>query len=391
MLRKRFARAVVPLALLASVAPAAARAGGPTLVVLGSDTLDVTGTPHASTATAFVSVFNRGNDPATLTVSFAASSAAGVSVEKSPVPNTVQPGDAKRVKVTFTGLTSLTSVVDGELIVHGGAAPVAKSVSITPAPQPAHLWARDFILGSLILAGLGFVVTAIWACVRCSGRLTMAAPGPKWEFGGSWATNLTAVGATLGTVLGAATLPAVPSQIDKETLVRLNLGFGLLVVVAPFLFQAVRAPNRKRAVDDDGLYGWNITLLAACSLTYAAVLGELATLALLFWELLRGGSYGVAVVVATGAAGALVAWYFIATVPFAATTDWSKTGGDQAVTQHGDWLAAALARIRDGRELAGGTAERIGAAPTADEFEEAMRATAPAIAVSSQPVHWRLP
>lgn len=391
-MRTRVARIATLLALLAFIAPGSSRAGVPTLALLGSDTLDVTAKPHASTATAFVSVFNQGTKTATVTVSFAASSAAGVGVEASPVPRTVQPGDAQRVKVTFTGLKSLTSTVDGELIVHGGSVPVAKSVSLTPAPQPAHLWARDFILGSLILAGLGLVLTAIWARVWCPGKLTKAAPGPKWDFGNSWATNLTAVGATLGTVLGAATLPAVPSQIDKETLVRLNLCFGLLVVVAPFLFHALRAPNRKTAMDDNGLYGWNITLLAACSLTYAAVLGELATLGLLFWELLGGGGYGVVVVVATAAAGVLVAWYFIATVPFAATTDWSTLGSDQTVTRHARWLNAALAWIREGRELAGAAPEHIDAAPTTNEVEEAVRATAPALGPAQAPaIHWRLP
>ncbi len=145
-------------------------------------------------------------------------------------------------------------------------------------------------------------------------------------------------------------------------------------------------------MDDNGLYGWNITLLAACSLTYAAVLGELATLALLFWELLGGGGYGVVVVIATAAAGVLVAWYFIATVPFAATTDWSALGTDQTVTRHARWLNAALAWIREGRELAGAAPEHIDAAPTTNEVEEAVRATAPALGPARAPaIHWRLP
>lgn len=371
---------------------ARADAAGPALVILGSDTLTVTAKEHSSTATGFISVFNRGTEPATITASFAAASAAGVVVEKKPQPNTINPGDAQRVKVTFTGLTALTDSVDGELIIHGGPMPVAKSVSITPAPQPAHLWARDFVVGSLILAAIGFMLTSIWAAIWCPGTLGKRAPGPKWDFGNSWATNLTAVGATLGTVLGAATLPAVPSQIDKETLVRLNLGFGLLVVVAPFIFHALRWPKRATAMDDNGLYGRNFGLLAACSLTFAAVLGELATLALLFWELLGGGGYGEAVVAATFAAALLVAWYFIATVPFTATTDWSTLGDSQAAAHHARWLEAALAWIREARELAGASAEQVGAAPSAEEFEQAMRATAPALVPSAAvSTRWRLP
>jgi hypothetical protein len=230
--------------LLAALMPAVAWSAPPTLVLLGTDTLSVSAKQRMTTANAFVSIFNKGTETATITVTSAASSAAGVGVIKTPQPATIGPGDAQRVQVTFTGLTSLTSSVDGQLIVHGGATPIAKSVSITPAPQPAHLWARDFIFGSLILAAFAFLATVIWAWLCCPGKLTKAAPGPKWDFGTSWATNLTALGATLGTVLAAATLPAIPSQIDKETLVRLNLGFGLLVVAAPFLYHAIRKPAR---------------------------------------------------------------------------------------------------------------------------------------------------
>jgi hypothetical protein len=79
-------------------------------------------------------------------------------------------------------------------------------------------------------------------------------------------------------------------QMDKDTLIRLNLGFGLLVVVAPFLFQALRLPSRRATTTDTGLYGWNMLLLLACCLTFSAVLGELGTLALLLWELLSGGA-----------------------------------------------------------------------------------------------------
>jgi hypothetical protein len=96
-------------------------------------------------------------------------------------------------------------------------------------------------------------------------------------------------------------------------------------------------------------------------------------------------------VIATVAAGMLVAWYYIATVPFAATTDWSALGSEEAVAHHARWLEAAQAWIREGRELAGAGPDEVGAAPTAEEFELAMRATAPSLPAGLLSARWRLP
>jgi hypothetical protein len=97
-------------------------------------------------------------------------------------------------------------------------------------------------------------------------------------------------------------------------------------------------------------------------------------------------------VIVTGAAGLLVLWYYVATVPFAATTDWSALGSEEGVAHHARWLEAALAWIREGRELAGAAPESVHAAPTAEEFEQAMRATAPSFApTGTASPRWRLP
>jgi hypothetical protein len=392
-LRRRWTL-VAAVVVLVAPPPAAARSAPPTLVLLGSDTLSVAAKQHAKTTTAFVSILNKGKATASIKVAFAASTAAGVSVDPIPQPALIKGGDAQRVKVRFRGLTTLTSSVDGELVVRGGAAPIAKSVSITPAPQPAHLWARDIVFGSLTIGAIGFLLTALW--ITRSGRkptggtLSTRAPGPKWAFDSSWATNLTTVGAAFGTVLGAATLSNVPSQIDKETLVRLNLGFGLLVVAAPFLFHAIRKPSRSSAMDDNGLYGWNITLLLASCLTFAAVLGELATLALLFWELLGGGGYSWIAVGATSAAGLLAMLYYLATVPFVASTDWPSLVKEQQDSQQLSRISDVLGWLeREKSELAGSVG-----LPRAEDVEEAVRATEAAphvLTMAAAPVRWRLP
>src|SRR5438105_5934578 len=118
--RERYRRSwivIVALVVFAVALPAAAQASGPPLLLLGSDTLSVTAKQHATTATAFVSILNKGTVPVSITVKFSASSRTGVAVDPTPQPALIDAGEAQRVKVTFTGLTKLGSSVDGELVV----------------------------------------------------------------------------------------------------------------------------------------------------------------------------------------------------------------------------------------------------------------------------------
>jgi hypothetical protein len=230
------------------------------------------------------------------------------------------------VAVTFTGLDALKKdPVEGQIVVTGGAEPVARAVTITPAPQPKHDWPELIFWGSV----LAFVVLLVLGIVVGWGKLRKKAPGPKWSFS-SWATTLTAAGGILGTVLGAATLPDVPQQIDKDTLVRLNLLFTVMVVVGPFLFQAIRNPKTDPSDQEAGYSGWNLTLLLSCALTGAAVGGELATLGLLGWELASGGVWGEAILWAVGVVGLFAAYYFGVTIFWLVRTDWKKIDEDAA-------------------------------------------------------------
>jgi hypothetical protein len=160
-------------------------------------------------------------------------------------------------------------------------------------------------------------------------RIFAPAAGPKWSLD-SWASTLTTAGGILGTVLGAATLPEIPREIDKDTLVRLNLLFGILVLVGPFLFQAIRNPFVKPTDQDAAYTGWNLTLLLACAITGAAVVGELATLGLLGWELAGPGDWGTAAVVAVVVLAVAAAYYFLVTVIQLVTTDWKNLARQDA-------------------------------------------------------------
>jgi hypothetical protein len=303
----------------AMTAPAAASAD-PTLSV-GQEELTVTGDEGADTGSGYLTVLNGGKTPATAHVTFEATSNVGVKMTPTLAP--VAPGSARRIKVTFTGLKRLAAKATGELVVAGGTETVERPVSITPGLQPSASWLKVFFLGALGLAALFVVLMAL--CVVAVGggvgRLFTQSPGPKWKFD-SWATTATAVGAVLGTVLAAVTLPAVPKEFDKDTLVQLNLLFAGLLVLAPFLFQAMRRPGASVSDQVAGLYGFNVTLLLACALTLAAVTGELATLGLLMWELIGGGTWAVAAVSSLGVVAVLALWYIATTTWRLVCTDW---------------------------------------------------------------------
>src|SRR5581483_5122082 len=289
------ARRLVPgtLAAFALLLPAHARAAG-SLAVLGPAAFGVAAASADESSSAYVVIRNASRTRVPISTDLVVEAPAGVALDAAPDPAWVDPG-AHAVKITISGLKRLDRKVTAELIVRGGGQPVAEEVAITPVPHPEIRWALWIVVGSLAAGGAAYLAVALvvtgWLRHRHGRRgLAAPAPGPKWSFADSWSTNLTTVGAALGTVLGAATFPDTPHQIDKESLVRLNVLFGLLVVAAPFLFHVLRSPRRKAADDDSGLYGWNATLLLASSLTLAAVLGELLTLALLSWELLDGGA-----------------------------------------------------------------------------------------------------
>ncbi len=312
--------AVVALAFVLLISPASDALASPTVSILG-DMVNAKGKSGADTANAYLNVVNTGSSPVTLAVSLAASSSPGVTV-RAVKPRTVAPGDPTRVTVTFGGLAHERKAIKGVLVVGGGGAPVNREVTITPGPHPTWPWARVILFGAAgATIGLFVLLISALGVTKKAGRLGERAPGPKWSFD-SWATTLTTVGAVLATVLAGATFPTVPREIDKDTLVELSLLFAALVVVAPFVFQAIRTPKATPADQEAGKWGFNITLLLACCITFGATLGELSALALLAWELIGGGGWAWAAVVGLGLIALLALWYFALTAYQLASTVW---------------------------------------------------------------------
>lgn len=290
----------------------------PPISVLGSTPLVVNGEKGEDTAEAKFTLLNTGATATKISVGFQATSSEAVKVT-SWTPEELPAGKAQRITVQFSGLNDLTEAVTGQLVVSGGEAPIAQSVEVVP-PPPDSSWPAILIFGSLAATVLA-AMFVIGAMKQNRSRLWNAAPNPKWSFS-SWATTLTAAGAVLGTVLGQATFPTVPVNISKAELVNLNIFFGLVLVVGPFLFEVLRVFRPKEA--KAGRTGNNLTVLIACGFTVWAVIGQLGSFGLLGWELLGGGNAGRAAAIAAGVFVLLALWYFFTTASETVLRDWKK-------------------------------------------------------------------
>lgn len=313
------------------LASSAAAAPAPVeLSFLGSETLEVEAEEGESFAEAYVTLFNAGERPTSFAITLQASSSAEVEISETS-PSSVGAAGAERVKLVFSGVDSLEEKLDGQLVMTGGTGPVSLPVAITPAPQPSAPWLEIIVVGAAALTLVLMLVIVGVIPVSKRGLLKKRAVGPKWSFD-SWAGVLTTIGAVFGSVLGGVTLPDVPSEIGKDTLIGLNLLFPALLAVAPFVFYAIRPRALSAADQEAGLAGFNVVLLFACCLTCGAVVGELATLGLLGWELLGESGWAWAASALLVVLAGLAIYYCSVTAYSLATTDWEaqQTEADEA-------------------------------------------------------------
>lgn len=320
---------IVFSAVALHVERAAGAAAAPPVELLGEGDVAVKATQGSGKATMAIRLFNAGESTATIAVML---DAQPTSLRvASFAPDRIPPGTTQRVSVSFIGLETLRTEAGGDVIVTGGDKPVARAVAFVPAPQPAADWATIIVIGALVsIVVLVVAIVVVASLKKKLSKLGNAAPGPKWSFE-SWATTLTALGAVLGTVLGGASLPAVPREISKDTLIALNLLFGALVIVAPFVFQVIRKPSASSQDQEAGLWGYNWSLLLACAIACGAVLGELATLALISWELIGGGNWAWFAVGGLALLAVLGIYYFFITGWSLATADWADQADKQRV------------------------------------------------------------
>jgi hypothetical protein len=334
--------ALMTVLLLGATLPAEAAAGPkPKVVAIGKDPVEASPEPHIDTAKVGLTLLDAGTVGTNIEVKLDATSSGEVSV-RDYEPSHIEPNGATRVKVTLQGLDTLKDKpVEGQLVVTGGAEPVARTVSMKRPLEPSTDWpAKIFIIAGIAflfstIAVLAWVLIAALVAEKATKHpvkngfkaalktIGGPAPGPKWSFS-SWASTLTAVGGVFGTVLTSKTLPEVPEQIEENALIQLNLAFAALVAVGPLIFQAIRNPFIEEKDRELGLWGFSPVLLFSYALTCAAVIGQLASLALLGWEVAGGHQAKVVVVTVVCLLAGLALVYFVLTTHTEVATDWAK-------------------------------------------------------------------
>jgi hypothetical protein len=318
MIGLRFMGVTVLVTVLLGASLAQAQSRESSISILSNETLTVSGKKGEDTVEVKFSVLNTSDSEIPVEVKFQASSDEKVKV--GPVePEVLPANDATRLKITLTGVEDLNEAATGQLVLKGGGLPVAQSVQVDP-PAPDNDLPATLILAALATAVLSalFVVGALGKSIN---RLFNNAPNPKWEFS-SWATTLTAVGAAFGAVLGEATFPPYPEHVSSAELVNLNIFFGVLVLVGPFLFETLRSYSAERDPTKVERTGSNLTLLIASAFTLWAVLGQLGAFALLAWELLGGNWLAHAAAAAVAIFALLACWYFFSTTSEQVRRDW---------------------------------------------------------------------
>jgi hypothetical protein len=195
---------------------------------------------------------------------------------------------------------------------------VGASTLSRAAEWPVVIIATSLGVGALLLAVL---IMLVIKRTRGTAWLGHSAPSAKWSFE-SWALHLTGIGGILGTVLGAVALPEAPMQIDKESVVALSLLFGGSVVVAPFLYEAIRRWPKVPAQSAEEGTGFIVVMLASCAIVLFGAFGELFTLGLVGWELTDGNTGGILCEILLGLLS-LFAFYYVAVTAYeAAMTEW---------------------------------------------------------------------
>jgi hypothetical protein len=290
---------------------------------------------------------------------------------------------------------------------HGWIVVTDRSHLSAPVTVPFQI---DEVVPGGVLVGLlewaaGFaalIVFLVWLSLR--GRPHQITEGPTWSFRDSWATNLTALGGTLATVLAASGFfsDVVPG-LSTGTFVGFNLFYVALALLAPLVFQAFYYKGNPTY--------WG--LLIAGWVVLVAVMGELATAVVLvnggwlsaaaLWAIFVGGMVGLAFYVRASIVPVIAP---VATRTVDASTAATSAAATAAAiaTAHG-WLptmaeadarAAARAAVAAANAVAGdeladqasaaaadaattaaekGEARQLVVAQAADAAREAIRAT----------------
>jgi hypothetical protein len=258
-----------------------------------------------STADSIVTVVNPSDADAHLTVRLVGEGTLPQAVRVAAEPATVVAHDAARITLTFSQ-TEQTSGGPGSVVIGAdGFAPAVVPISIGAAAS-APVGAVPVLAFGLV-AGLAFIglrLVTLRKVLIWNGRLGSV----HWDFSRSWATNITTVGAILGTVTATGLLPEAGRLLVPGEVAGLSVFFGVLAVLSGFVYTVLSRPVLDE-MQEPARQGWVLPFVVAAGMTIVGVVGELTTLALLLVDGAQQGSnaeMAIALLLLVAAAGGLV-------------------------------------------------------------------------------------
>lgn len=175
------------------------------------------------------------------------------------------------------------------------------------------------VFGALIGAAVLVMSCATFAGVLTTDRLRKRMGPTNYDFSASWASTITVVGALLGAILAANNVvPPQTRYLGHSTYAALSLVFGVLVVLAPFVYRATSVPvpvTDKYGLTDTQYQGFVAGFLAATLLTVWGVVGEVVTILLLFGEVQESRGVFTLLLVLVSASVVLIVVYVARSVP----------------------------------------------------------------------------
>jgi hypothetical protein len=155
--------------------------------------------------------------------------------------------------------------------------------------------------------------------------------GPAWTLSDSWATNLAGAGGVLGSIVTATGSSSFGSVLNGNAIVAITvlfLIFGGTAALGPLTYGALAKtpdPDLGKTLG----YVWGF--LSAAAVTLLAVMGELATVALLIWQASSSTPGKVVLVIFVGIGSGIAGAYSVRSLVLFAATKPAPTDETAAV------------------------------------------------------------
>ena len=171
--------------------------------------------------------------------------------------------------------------------------PVAKKTSYVDQEIriPQKRLMGTIFLGPLIMTMIVLVITAV-NLYRKGVGLFHRMGSATWTFEKSWGANVTLGSALLVTLIGLTIFPDPPRLMTKLSYSLLQILFGALVSLAPLVYNLIRREVQVKTNTGftTEIQGYVALFLIAGGLVLWAAMGQVATLAVLIEEFMRGAS-----------------------------------------------------------------------------------------------------